>query len=124
MANRKSKTLHFTETVASLRVNYIERLENFTPEIEELRKALVYGAPSSEEIKDFYQALHKFAGSGATFGFPDISQTARALETLLENILAASAGNENVQLKQAEILRQLAAFQYACATAIAVEQRH
>lgn len=48
------------------------------------------GDPNAELRDDLRARAHKLAGNGATYGFPDISRTAAALETVLEPGASAS----------------------------------
>jgi len=48
------------------------------------------GRLAAEELADLRHRSHKLAGSGATYGFPDVSRTAAAMENALESEVAAS----------------------------------
>lgn len=64
------------ERFAQLRHAYLARLPALLAEIE----ALAGRAPAPEALDGLYRHLHKLAGSGGTYGFPELSERASALE--------------------------------------------
>ncbi|NQV48123.1 MAG: diguanylate cyclase [Rhodospirillaceae bacterium] len=77
------------DKIALLKNIYLEQLPGRLAEIEQ-----AFSISSSSEPDDARQSLkslsalaHKLAGSGATFGFPKISETAKAFENGCEMIL-------------------------------------
>jgi chemotaxis protein histidine kinase CheA len=53
-------------------------------------------------IDDFHRMVHSLIGSGATYGFPKITEAARPLEISLKKILQSQQPPTDEQSKQAE----------------------
>ena len=77
----------FDAAMADLRLVYIERLRNSAAFFADI---LAGGDAAREEI---YRAAHTLAGSGATFGFQDVSTAAGALEHAIN-------ANNNADIQQ------------------------
>ena len=91
----------FEEKMAALRLQFFERLENWQTELNHLdEQALPW---SDKDIEHFIFVAHKLAGSGGTYGYPDISNKAKPLE----NELRALQGNNGDQNTAKEQLQSL-----------------
>lgn len=44
-----------------------------------------------DRLRAYYTAVHKLAGSSGSYGFPELSNTARVLDRYLSDILAGEA---------------------------------
>ena len=80
--------------LAALRASFAE---NLTERLDALEAAL-QGLDASNSLTDVLAALkevrniaHRLAGSGTTFGFPEVTRIARDVETLAERLLADKA---------------------------------
>ena len=69
------------QRIKALRHDYLARLPKTARDIRALWQALLAPAPPADAHRDLVQHLHRLAGSGGAFGFDDLSQAARALET-------------------------------------------
>jgi HPt (histidine-containing phosphotransfer) domain-containing protein len=69
---------------AALRMEYRAALPQRLHEIEQLRSALAAGTLPAGQRRELQRQLHSLAGSGTTFGLPEVSAAARAAEALLE----------------------------------------
>jgi HPt (histidine-containing phosphotransfer) domain-containing protein len=78
------------ENMHGLRVQYLERLK---PRIKEFEKFLITaesGSLTQKDIDDIKFQAHKLAGTGTTYGYPEISEAGMNLEDLL---IASPHGN-------------------------------
>jgi HPt (histidine-containing phosphotransfer) domain-containing protein len=66
----------------AMRPEYLQGLASRLAQLEQLR-SLIEGGPSQEPCSALHRLAHSIAGSGATFGYSDLSARARALELLL-----------------------------------------
>ena len=74
------KTMH--EKLARMRVAYAQKLDQKTANIQSGWQDLLTHW-NSDSLDALYRQVHNLAGSGSTFGFPDISSSAQTLQTLL-----------------------------------------
>jgi HPt (histidine-containing phosphotransfer) domain-containing protein len=72
------------DPLAALRAEYRAALPQRLQAIEQLRAALAAGTLPAGQRLELQRQLHSLAGSGKTFGLPEVSATARAAEALLE----------------------------------------
>jgi hypothetical protein len=66
----------------SIRVRFIERCSGDLHKLREIRDRST-GLPDATVDESFVRTVHGLAGAGGTFGFPEVSRHACALETLL-----------------------------------------
>ena len=79
MADTPTPAENFAVQLALLRAQFVAQLGGTLGELED--RATACGArPPREMLEELHQRLHKLAGSGGTFGFPELSRRARALE--------------------------------------------
>lgn len=69
---------------AALRAEYRAALPQRLHAIEQLRAALAAGTLPAGQRRELQRQLHSLAGSGKTFGLPEVGAAARAAEALLE----------------------------------------
>ncbi len=67
-----------------------------------------------EKAKSFYTMIHKLAGTGATFGFPGLTEVGRAMEDGLRPLLDAGAQPTDAEL--APVSASLAKLKQAAVT--------
>jgi len=77
----------FNKQIETLQKEYAQQLPLKIMEMEMLWESIQSGQNSSETLQQLRQKVHRLTGSGATFGFKDLSETARNLEILLDAIL-------------------------------------
>lgn len=86
------------EKLAQLRAQYALKIVQRVDELQ----ALVQGLDGAEEtmradgLKQLRDAAHKLAGSGATFGFPDVTAFAREMEQTCVQALKNGTGTNGV----------------------------
>ena len=95
------------ESLQALRKKYLERM---TGTIEELKKLQQSAARASEAapFQELCQAFHRLAGSGATYGYPVITEAGRAAETYLDALLeSADAAPSDAASRIADFIQDL-----------------
>lgn len=70
--------------------SYAEKLPGKLAEIERMWEAMANVAWGGAAFEELLRALHSLAGSGKTFGFPGVSEAARAAELALAGFGAAN----------------------------------
>ena len=70
------------EQLKVLQVSYVKKIPKKLEDMESSWAALKQQS-TEKNLGDFYCLVHKITGSGATYGFKQISETARPLEVLL-----------------------------------------
>lgn len=63
------------------------RLPERLAELEDAWSAVAASGWQEEEVRKLHRLAHSLTGAGATFGFPEVSRTARALERFLKTVL-------------------------------------
>ena len=85
-------TAHRERDVAEdLRRYFAYRLPARVSEIEAARDAARDAGWGKEPLRTFHRLAHSLAGTGATFGFPEVSDVSRRLESLLKAALGSGA---------------------------------
>ncbi len=74
------KRAELDKKLAQLRDYYIQSLPGEFEKLDAKLTELQPNVPAREIISDIHQALHKFAGSGGSFGFHELSADARSIE--------------------------------------------
>ena len=72
------------EKIQALRDKYKKELPSKFYEIEELFNKYELKGFDKEGFSTFYRLVHNLVGSGATFGFMNVSEKARVLDDLLK----------------------------------------
>lgn len=73
----------FDNNVQNLQRQFMESLPQKAHQLEDLWHHLRYLRWSDQGFKTFQQLAHRLVGSGATFGIPEVSQTAQLLDQYL-----------------------------------------
>lgn len=76
----------FQAELQKLKNAFAKSLPSRLLELEALRNALGE-SPTAAAIRPLERALHSLAGSGATFGFPEVSRLAKSLELILRPVV-------------------------------------
>lgn len=58
-------------------------------------------APDEDALQSYYTAVHRLAGSSGSYGFPQVSTTARLLDRYLSDVIA---GEKNYDPAQASAM--------------------
>lgn len=96
----------FEETLARLRVRYLEKARERCARLDGLLEQLVPNDARLDAIEEIRQTLHKFSGSGATYGFPRVSELGLQGELTCDDILKRAS---EIRHDEIEALRQLVA---------------
>lgn len=81
----------FEQTYQKLHRAYITRLENSIEAINNIILQKQLGPINKEALERATQLVHGLAGSGTTFGFPDVSACARKIDIFLEKTVSTMA---------------------------------
>jgi chemotaxis protein histidine kinase CheA len=87
-----------------LHAYFARRLPARLGEMAEAWDAVRAAAWSADSLRLLHRLAHSLAGTGSTFGFPDVSTTARDLEHLLETALAGAAPPDDAMARRVEQL--------------------
>lgn len=88
MAEAAGQATDLAKKLAELSAQFAGRLDGVLAELE--RRLHDYACdPQPAVLRDMHASLHKLAGSGGTFGFPELSSQARALEVTVKAWLDA-----------------------------------
>lgn len=101
----------------ALRRAYVEQLPARVQAIEESWSGLRCGQWSMETLSELSRQVHGLAGSGATFGYAEISDKAHRLELVMDEIME-SGGNPGAN-REGEVECFLEGLKKACLDAIA-----
>src|ERR1700722_10304594 len=96
-ANKAGSKGDAQDRLAALRQGYAEGLPAKVKQVENAWAALrANWTPHS--LDSLYRQAHAMSGSGATFGFPELSHAAHDLEVFLQSLLAISSEPTKAQL--------------------------
>lgn len=91
--------------LVELREAYAAELPNRVERIDALLQQVERDRSQMHLVEDVARAVHGITGSGATFGFPEVSRRARALEENLAAVLSGAA--ETLGLREVMVARDL-----------------
>jgi hypothetical protein len=83
------------DTLATLRPNYLKRLAERRTLLAATMAAMAEQAQHDEAAKETYRLVHSMGSSAAIYGYPDLSEAARAAERLYDD--PESAGAERAE---------------------------
>jgi HPt (histidine-containing phosphotransfer) domain-containing protein len=83
--------------LAALHKAYRARLPLQAGELDKIWQTVQEGGCGGEALAALHALAHGIAGSGATFGYPALSEAATPLEELADNILRAGAPPSDAQ---------------------------
>ena len=75
----------FADKMQALRDKYVARLGDSLAIIQPMAERLAAGTETGDDRADLEARAHKLAGTGTSYGFPAISETAAALENALRD---------------------------------------
>lgn len=84
----------FADKMQALRDKYVARLDESLAAILPVVERLASGMATPEDRADLEARAHKLAGTGTSYGFPAISETAAALEDALRDHAPAARVSE------------------------------
>lgn len=94
--SEKKPPQSFEETYAKLKLGYIERLQGNFSEIQDVLRKIKTEPLSYDDVLAIRVLAHGLAGSGTTFGYPDITSTGRQTEQFVEKIIKTMRPNDLV----------------------------
>ena len=77
---------NFLEKLQALKQEYVDSLPGQIVEIEQGTLALRADSVSTEQFEDYYRLVHSLTGSGATYGFTEVSECSRELEHRIKEL--------------------------------------
>ncbi|MBE0615454.1 MAG: Hpt domain-containing protein [Burkholderiales bacterium] len=72
--------------IGRLSAEYAEQLPDTLAQMEDLWRCVVAAEIPSLRLSELVRMAHSISGSGATFGLPQVSKTARELELFIEQL--------------------------------------
>jgi DNA-binding response OmpR family regulator len=111
----------FSDGLSLLQQNYLRRVAGYISDIRRLRELVAKGYLPARDVQQMFQVTHNLMGSGATFGFPMISSTAKALNGALKYFLEHNASEDDTEHQRIDILRKLEPFEEACVEAVSTQ---
>jgi diguanylate cyclase (GGDEF)-like protein len=87
----------YKKIIARLQQDYLAYVKHHLADFHRMEGLMKQNALSQRDFQDLYRLSHDFAGSGATFGFPEISQAGRDLHLTMKASLDSHAGEESPQ---------------------------
>ena len=97
----------FRRKIEDLRRQYRQRLPSEIETTRQLYAEFLASNDGLKELRELHVVVHRIAGSGATFGFPAISESARALEHLLGELLETKKIGADNHAEIADLLASL-----------------
>ncbi|MEO8628836.1 MAG: response regulator [Betaproteobacteria bacterium] len=105
-AAQAAPTSHYVDAVAQIADAFAAALPSRLAEIATLCQTLFGGTASAELRNTLHRSVHSLTGSATTFGFPHVSDAARALELRLKPIAASTDALDAHELSQVDSLVQ------------------
>lgn len=115
---KKSPQEKFEQGLELLKETYLKRLSPQVIELQRLQELLKRGMLPQTSLQELSRMTHNSAGSGATFGFPDISKTARILHNSLKEFRTVNLRSKKASAERQTILKNLRAYEDACRKAL------
>jgi multidomain signaling protein FimX len=94
-----SLAMELDPAAEDLRRYFAGRLPERLAELEGARATARDAGWTAEPLRHFHRLAHSLVGSGATFGFPEVTEHARALERLLKKQLEMKEGVEDGEVE-------------------------
>jgi len=104
--NSTGKDKELFERIQTLKTEYLKNLNARKEQIADAWKALIIDNTDLVKIRDIYSILHNLTGTGATFGFFQITHQSRLLERILKHILEHGDVLNEEQFQQLDVLIQ------------------
>ena len=89
MAESEKTPPSYEQAYQKLRVAYLKRLENSLEAIQNVLTQRQLGKLTRDDLLRAQHLAHGLAGSGTTFGFPDVTEAGRKADTFLTKALRA-----------------------------------
>ncbi|MBM3617241.1 MAG: response regulator transcription factor [Alphaproteobacteria bacterium] len=102
--------LLFDEETIALQKTYLKRLSGYIADIRRLQELLSRDIISIIDLQKLYRLTHNYIGSGATFGFPEISRTAREFHEAINQLIHADSDATNIIAEKNSVIETSQAF--------------
>lgn len=116
---KANSPVSFVSEMKSLQQGYIDQLKSMFTEIIQLKNILTSSKADEASIRRLSTMVHTLSGLGTTVGFPNISESGRRLDALLQ-AGTKLLGNEG-ETQKASLVSYLEEFERACHQAIMSE---
>lgn len=80
-----------------LQIKYIDSMDGKVADLQEAYAAIIDSGWSIDKLEDYRLQVHRLAGSGGSYGFPEVSELSVKLEQLLLAFTAGDQANESIQ---------------------------
>ncbi|MBT3352120.1 MAG: hypothetical protein HOC91_18085 [Nitrospinaceae bacterium] len=81
------------EALTALKKEYLSRWPEKNERLETLLAQITDQQGSGDALKDFRMEFHKLAGSGGSYGMPEITETSREAELYVVSIIEGDGAN-------------------------------
>lgn len=108
--------LKLEENLYRLKQSYLKRISSQIGELRRLQELLKNDFLPQSDIQQLFRSSHNFAGSGATYGFPQISNDARVVHEVIKEYMAANKNSPAPT--RSDIIEKLRAFEQSCREAL------
>ncbi len=103
-----NKTMQsFSARLEELRQSYAAQLVEKAAQISASWQLIKAGTATPAIIEDIQRVIHNLAGTGSTFGFPEVSTTAQALETALHRCVQSDGGGPEIIAEMGSLVHGL-----------------
>ena len=103
-----NKSRSYDKSFNNFQELYLKKLKPQLSSLSLIADECELGTITYRRIGELKQMVHKFAGSGATFGFPDISEQASKMEALIDRYLSEKSSDKQKDLNDIRtLLRRL-----------------
>ena len=92
--------------LVELKDNYLASLPEKLKQLENHWNDLLANPDNNEQQQTTVRAFHTLAGSGASFGFPDITELSREIENTLKNSLKQNQTIDDTTRIKVELILQ------------------
>ena len=97
----------FSARLEELRQSYAVQLVEQAAQMVVIWQMIEAGTATPAVIEDIRRIVHNLAGTGSTFGFPEVSRTAQALEAVLRNYVQSDGGDPEIIAEMGFLVRGL-----------------
>lgn len=102
--------LLFDEETIALQKTYLKRLGGYIVDIRRLQELLSRDIVPIIDLQKLYRLTHNYIGSGATFGFPEISRTAREFHEAINQLIHADTDSANAIAEKNSVIETSQSF--------------
>lgn len=117
--NIEMKSSSFQEIYQQLHTAYMARLKSSTEAISNILAQQQLKAMSKDDLARAQSMVHNLAGSGTTFGFPEVTSTSQKAETFIEKLMRGMSAEDTLSAEDfAGLETVMTAVSTACTEAL------